>query len=71
MLFAQVFGLVQSVLVLQPSPDEHVGHVPPPQSIPVSAPDFTESVQVRQTRLSHLDEVQSVLAAHVSPATHA
>jgi hypothetical protein len=37
---------VQSESVEHVWPLTHAGHVPPPQSVPVSAPFFTLSVQV-------------------------
>jgi hypothetical protein len=58
--------LEQSVPTLQEVPVPHVGQVPPPQSVPVSAPFLIESMHVAaaQVPLGQLSVVQSDPTLH-------
>jgi hypothetical protein len=64
--------LWQSVAPVQTLPATHLGQLAPPQSVSVSVPFLTTSVQVAGWHTSpvHTPLWQSLATAHVLPATH-
>ena len=64
--------VVQSVEAVQVLPEPHAVHTEPPQSVSVSVPFFTESVQLAlwQNPPEQTPPTQSPLAAQRLPAPH-
>ena len=66
-------ALMQSLSILQVCPTPHAGHVPPPQSVPVSVPLMVSSEQLAawQTLPLQTPSAQSLFPRQPAPAAHA